>query len=302
MTQTALILGASGRFGRNAAEQFAAAGWAVHKFDRSRDDLLASARGADVIVNGWNPPYPDWAAQVPDLHTRVIKAARQTGATVILPGNVYVFGANTPAPWTATTEHRAVNPLGRIRIRMERAYRQSGVRTILLRAGDFIDTRTSGNWFDQVLTKSLAKGRFTYPGNPEIPHAWAYLPDYCRAVVQLAERRDALPGFTDIPFPGYTMSGRDMSELLDRISPDPVGLKQMSWLPLILARPFWRMAGCLLEMRYLWNTPHWLDRAAFDRVLPGFRNTPVREALASAVSHPSIEQEINPNQPVTAGN
>lgn len=301
MTQTALILGASGRFGRNAAEQFAVAGWAVRKFDRSRDDLMEAARGADVIVNGWNPAYTDWASQVPDLHAKVIKAARQTGATVILPGNVYVFGENTPAPWTATSDHRAENPLGRIRIRMEKAYRQSGVRTILLRGGDFIDTRNSGNWFDQVLTKSLAKGRFTYPGNPEIPHAWAYLPDYCRAIVQLAERREALPGFTDIPFPGYTMSGREMTELLDRISPGHVRLKQMSWLPLILARPFWRMAGCLLEMRYLWNTPHWLDRTTFDQILPGFQNTPVREALASAVSHPSLEQEINPNQTVAAG-
>lgn len=301
MTQTALILGATGRFGRNAAEQFDTAGWTVRKFDRSRDDLVAAARGADVIVNGWNPAYTDWASQVPDLHDQVIKAARQTGATVILPGNVYVFGPNSPAPWNATSEHRAGNPLGRIRIRMERAYRQSGVRTILLRGGDFIDTRNSGNWFDQVLTKSLAKGRFTYPGDPDIPHAWAYLPDYCRAIVDLAERRETLPGFSDIPFPGYTMTGREMAELVDRVSPGTVRLRKMFWLPLILARPFWRMAGCLLEMRYLWNTPHWLDRTTFDRLLPGFQNTPVRDALASAVTPPSIKQEINPNQTVAAG-
>lgn len=301
MTQTALILGATGRFGRNAAEQFAAAGWAVREFDRSRDGLMASARGADVIVNGWNPAYTDWAAQVAELHARVIKVARQTGATVILPGNVYVFGPDTPAPWTAASDHGAKNPLGRIRIQMEEAYRQSGVRTILLRGGDFIDTQNSGNWFDKVLIKSLARGRFTYPGNPDIPHAWAYLPDYCRAIVQLAERRETLPAFTEIPFPGYTMTGREMAEILDRISPDPVRLGKMSWLPLILAQPFWRLAGCLLEMRYVWNTPHWLDRANFDRVLPGFQTTPVREALASAVSLPSIEQQINPNQTVAAG-
>ena len=41
-------------------------------------------------MNGWNPPYPDWAAQLPTLHRAVPDAARRTGAAVIIPGNVYV--------------------------------------------------------------------------------------------------------------------------------------------------------------------------------------------------------------------
>ncbi len=301
MPQTALILGSNGRFGRHAAAQFSGAGWMVRHFDRARDDLALAARGADIIVNGWNPPYTDWAAQLPALHAQVIEAARQNGSTVILPGNVYVFGRDTPAPWTAETPHDAHNPLGRLRIEMEQAYRQAPIRTIMLRGGDFIDTAHSGNWFDKVLTKSLAKGRFTYPGDPGIPHAWAYLPDICRAVVQLAERRETLPGFTDIPFPGYTMSGRDMADVLNRIHPNGARLRRMSWRPLALARPFWPMAGCLLEMRYLWDTPHWLDRAKFDRILPGFRNTPVRDALASAVELPSVDHKVHPDKAVPAG-
>lgn len=301
MSRSVLILGANGRFGRNAAEQFQAAGWHVRRFDRSRDNLMLSARGADVIVNGWNPPYSDWAEQVPDLHTRVIEAARASGATVILPGNVYVFGADTPAPWTSSSPHAATNPLGAIRVRMEEAYRRSGVQTILLRAGDFIDTRASGNWFDKVLTRSIDKGRFVYPGDPDIPHAWAYLPDYCRAVVHLAEQRDKLPAFTDVPFPGYTLSGREMAGILDRILPHPVRLRRMSRLPLVLARPFWPLAGHLLEMSYLWDTPHWLDRSEFDRLVPRFHNTPVREALAAATSRPSVQQKIDPDQTVATG-
>ncbi len=98
MPQTALILGASGRFGRNAAKAFSDAGWAVRRFDRRADDLRASAREADVIVNAWNLLYPDWAGQVPELHRRVIAAATDSGSTVIVPGNVYVFGADTPGP------------------------------------------------------------------------------------------------------------------------------------------------------------------------------------------------------------
>ena len=72
MSQTVLILGASGRFGRNAADAFWNAGWNVRLFDRTTDTLMQATKGVDVIVNGWNPPYPDWAEQVPSLTRDVI--------------------------------------------------------------------------------------------------------------------------------------------------------------------------------------------------------------------------------------
>lgn len=299
MTRTVLILGASGRFGRACATAFTAAGWKVRRFDRNRDSLGHMAMSADVIVNGWNPAYPDWAAQVPALHAQVIEAAKASGSTFIVPGNVYVFGAETPAPWSGNSPHRAQNPLGRIRCRMEEAYRDSGVRTILLRAGDFIDTAPSGNWFDKIMAAKLAKGRFTYPGNPEIPHAWAYLPDLARAAVKLAERED-LDLFEDIPFPGYTLSGQQMLAALNSRLARPAELRVMAWQPLRLAAPFWPMGRCLLEMRYLWETPHWLDGSRFDELLPGFRATPVQQALASAVPRSLLQKDVYPNQPVAA--
>jgi nucleoside-diphosphate-sugar epimerase len=282
MTQTALILGATGRFGRNAAQQFEQAGWSVRRFDRSRDDLALAAQGADVIVNAWNPPYTDWLAQTPKQHRDVQKVAKATGATVIIPGNVYVFGEATPGPWSQDVPYAAQNALGKIRIEMEASYRAAGVRTIVLRAGDFLDTQASGNWYDEILIKSLTKGVFTYPGDPTITHSWAFLPDLCRAAVELSEMRNELPVFCDVPFEGYTITGTEMHKSLDRMTPYKIRLKQMSWLPIKLVRPFWKMASSLLEMRYLWNTPHSLDGAKFRALLPEFKTTPLDEALARA--------------------
>lgn len=292
MSGTVLILGASGRFGRACDVAFAKAGWQVQRFDRKRDNLRMAAQGVDVIVNGWNPLYPDWATQVPALHDQVIEAAKSSGATVILPGNVYVFGARTPSPWNSASPHQAENPLGQSRIRMEEAYRASGVQVILLRAGDFIDTSASGNWFDAVLTKRLARGRFTWPGDPDIPHAWAWLPDLARAAVGLAERRAQLPAWSDIPFPGYTLSGREMAAALNQVLAREVQLRRMSWLPLQLLRPVLPMARCLLEMRYLWDTPHSLAGDEFSQVLPGFQATPVQDALARAMSADMLRPEM----------
>ncbi|MEP2715112.1 sugar nucleotide-binding protein [Pseudophaeobacter sp.] len=279
MKQTALILGASGRFGRAAALAFEQAGWQLRRFKRGRDDLAQTTAGVDVIVNGWNPAYPDWAAQVPQLHRQVIRAAEASGATVILPGNVYVFGAETALPWSEESPHAAQNPLGRIRIEMEQAYRASSAQVILLRAGDFLDTEASGNWFDAMITAKLGKGKFTYPGRADIPHAWAFLPDLARAAVELAAIRDCLPRYLDVPFAGYTLTGQEILAEVNRHLQQPARLGQMSWLPLQLARPFWPLGRCLLEMRYLWNTPHHLSGELLHQLLPDFASTSLQVAL-----------------------
>ena len=66
MTQTVLILGASGKIGTHAARAFARKGWEVRRFNRETDDMTEVAQGCDVIVNGLNPPnYHDWAGLIP---------------------------------------------------------------------------------------------------------------------------------------------------------------------------------------------------------------------------------------------
>ncbi|KPD11698.1 epimerase [Phaeobacter sp. 11ANDIMAR09] len=291
MVQTVLILGASGRFGRASALAFERAGWQVKRFQRGQDDLARAAAGVDVIVNGWNPAYPDWASQVPGLHRQVIQAAEVSGATVILPGNVYVFGPQTPSPWSENSPHAAENPLGRIRIEMEAAYRDCKAQVILLRAGDFLDTEASGNWFDAMITAKLSKGLFVSPGRADIPHSWAYLPDLAQAAVGLAERRSELPPFLDLPFAGFTLSAQEMLAILNMHLRRPAKLKQMSWLPLQLARPFWPMGRCLLEMRYLWDTPHRLSHDLLQQLLPGFQATPPEKALLRCLPKALLKQQ-----------
>lgn len=283
MSRSILILGARGRMGRNAAQAFAAAGWSVTAFDRATGDLMAQARSQDVILNAWNPIYSDWQARLPGLTAQVIQAARASGATIMIPGNVYTFGPRTPAPWSATSPQSATNLLGRLRRQMESSYRASGLPTIILRAGDYIDTEASGTWFDRVMTPKIAQGLFTWPGNPAIPHAWAFLPDVARAMVALANARATLPTFADIPFPGYTMTGRDMARHLCAITGRSIRTRPFPWWTLRLSQPVWPMAKHMLEMRYLWETPHWLDGTDFHRLCPDFTETAPEAALRQAI-------------------
>ena len=284
MQDHVLILGGSGRFGRHAAQAFHAAGWKVHRFDRRRDNLARAADGMDVIVHGWNPPYQLWQRQVPAQTAQVIDAARRSGATLLIPGNIYVYGKRAPEVLGTGTAHAATNPLGRVRIAMEDALRAAKVPTIVLRAGDFIDTEASGNWFDRVIVAELDRGRFRYPGRMDAPHAWAYLPDLGRAAVALAEQRGRLERFQEVLFPGYTLTGEELAQALEQVVGGPLRRKGYSYLPLQLSAPFWKMGRHLVEMRFLWNMPHRLDSAGFAALLPDFRPTPLTQALARAIS------------------
>ncbi len=292
MTRTVLILGATGHSGRAFAGAFAAAGWQVRRYVRGTDPARA-AEGAEMIVNAMNPPaYHDWARQIPAITELAMTAARASGARVLIPGNVYVYGTE-PAPWSAATPHRPVSRKGAIRARMEAAWRASGLPVTILRAGDFIDPGHPGLMMDKVILKDLPRGRIVAPGQPDAPHAWAYLPDFARAAVALAEAPD-LPVFADIPFPGQTFAVRDLAAEIERQTGRALRITAFPWWQLRLAAPFWELARELGEMRYLWDHPHRLDGAALAALLPGFRPTPLSEVIAAQISALGVRPPRHP--------
>lgn len=278
MTRSVLILGASGHSGSAFAEAFAAAGWEVRAFRRGSDPAEA-ARGAALIVNAMNPPdYHDWARQIPAITELAMTAARASGARVLIPGNVYVFGTEA-APWSAATPHRPCSRKGRVRSEMEAAWRDSGLPVTILRAGDFIDGARPGLVMGRVVLKDLRKGKIAALGGAEVPRAHAYLPDLARAAVALAERDD-LPVFADIPFAGHCFSLTDLAEEVGRQTGRVPRIAPFPWWLLRLAAPVWELARELGEMRYLYDHPHSLDGAAFEALVPGFRATPFAEVVA----------------------
>ncbi len=125
----------------------------------------------------------------------------------MIPGNVYNYGRAMPPVLTEDTPWRAETRKGKIRIRMENAYRDSGVRTIVLRGGDFLEAAKTGNWFDSHIAAKAWQGKLTYPGPRDIEHAWAYLPDMARALVGLAEKRLEFGAFKEFGFPGLALDG-----------------------------------------------------------------------------------------------
>jgi nucleoside-diphosphate-sugar epimerase len=279
---TVLILGSTGKIGRHSATAFTRAGWTVRRFTRGTD-MTAAARGCEVIVNGLNPPaYHDWARIIPAITAEVIAAARVSGATVIIPGNVYNFGTAS-GPWSENTPQRPVSRKGLIRKEMEARYRDAGVRTIVLRAGNFIDPKRDNDVMSSLFLRSIATGRITLPGDPDVLQAYAYVPDWARAAVLLAERRAGLSPFEDIPFPGHAFTANELKAELERATGRTLRFSRFPWWAMTLLSPVWELARELREMRYLWDTPHSLDGTKLQRLLPDFHPTDRRSVMQAGL-------------------
>jgi nucleoside-diphosphate-sugar epimerase len=306
MTGTVIVLGAKGRFGRAAVTAFAAAGWQVRAFARSwagshvpaeEEQLEGNASdiptvttacsNVDVIVNALNPPYAAWARDLPRLTKSVIAAAKAANATIMLPGNVYNYGEGMPETLTETTPHAARSGKGLLRTQMEQCYReaaQQGVRSIILRGGDFIEGSNTGNWFDDQIAVNVDKGRVMYPGPLDQVHAWAYLPDMARVLVALATRRSEFGAFEEFGFPGYSLTGGALIDALGRVSGCKLKVSRMNWTMLAVLGVALSSLREVVQMRYLWRVPHALDGTKLNRVLSEFEPTPLDAALQSSLN------------------
>src|SRR5579872_1702780 len=215
----ALVIGATGGFGRAVAAALAARGWQVIALHRdpargragfpglaidwvkgdamSETDVVAAAKGAQVIFHAANPPgYRRWRALAIPMLRNAIAAAKASGARLVFPGNVYNFGPDGGSVVDETSPQHPQTRKGAVRVEMEEMLAGAAadaVRSIVLRAGDFLGD-VAGSWFNSVIVKGRPVSSLSYPGRPAVGHAWAYLPDLALTAVRLAEiERDLAP-------------------------------------------------------------------------------------------------------------
>jgi nucleoside-diphosphate-sugar epimerase len=295
MSKTVLILGASGKIGRHASKAFSRAGWQVRAYDRKSGDMVAAAKGVDVIVNGLNPPaYHNWDTLIPAITRDVIAAAKASGATVIIPGNVYNYGPDG-GEWSEHTPQRPNTRKGQIRVDMERAYEASGVRTIILRAGNFIDPDRSDDVMSLLFLRTIKSGKLTLAGDPRALQAYCYLPDWATAAVGLAEKRMQLAVFEDVPFAGHTFTAEELQRCLSRKLGREIQATAFPWWVMTLLSPFWELAREMREMRYLWSTSHSLSGEKLQRLLPDYRPTDLQTVMCAG-----LPPELVPSAPLGA--
>jgi nucleoside-diphosphate-sugar epimerase len=308
--KVALVLGATGGIGSEVAAALARNGWEVRALHRNvaaaqqryrmargiswvagdvmrQSEVVEAARGASVIVHAVNPPgYRNWAGLVLPMLSSTITAARTVGARVVLPGTIYNYG---PDSFPDLREDSPQNPLtrkGAIRAEMERRLREasaSGVRSLVVRAGDFFGPAAGNNWFSQGLVKPGRPVRaITYPGRrPGLGHSWAYLPDLADAMVRLLELEGKLGAFETFHFGGHwDADGTQIVDAIRRVTGNSrLPVRKFPWAVVALTSPFVTLFREMMEMRYLWEEPLRLSNERLLRVLGAEPHTPLDGAV-----------------------
>jgi len=308
-SKTALVLGATGGIGGEVANQLRQAGWQVRALVRNAQrvagrgdglqwiegdamnaaDVARAARGVSVIVHAVNPPgYQRWAELVLPMIDNTIAAARENGARIVLPGTLYNFG---PDALPLLNEQSLQNPAtrkGAIRVEMERRLRvaaEQGVRSLVVRAGDFFGPKVGNSWFAQGLVKPGKPVRsVTQPGRVGVGHQWSYLPDVARTMVLLLQHEEKLQTFENVHMAGHwDADGSQMVESVRRVVTAAGGqtptVSRFPWWLLGLASPFVAVFREMKEMRYLWQQPVQMGNARLLALLGHEPHTPWDEAV-----------------------
>lgn len=299
------IFGANGRLGRVAVKAFHEAGWKVRAVTRNgsfdhvkgvesvaadalkQDEVIAAVKGNDFILNCLNPDYTKWPKLSPPITKNILAAAKSHGAVHLFIGNVYNFGSKMPkllkinSPQTPDTEK------GRVRVQIENmmqmAAKNDGVKTIILRAGDFFGGTGTGSTFDLVVVKDFAKNNITCPGPLDQIRSWAYLPDLASAFVELANRAEQFEMFEIFHFEGHAISGADLIKALEISSNKKLTHKTLPWRVIRtvgLVYPAWREFA---QMSYLWQVPHRLDGQKLKDLVPDLQHTNIEIAAKAAL-------------------
>jgi nucleoside-diphosphate-sugar epimerase len=325
-SRTALVLGATGGIGSETANALSRHGWTIRALARNgrpsdsttpwewvkgdalnQAAIVEAARGTQAIVHAVNPSgYRNWATLVLPMIENTIAAARASGARILLPGTIYNYGPDAflvanpvlreDSPQLATT-HK-----GKIRIALEQKLETAshdGVRTLVLRMGDFFGPRAGNNWFSQGFVKpNQPVTSIMNPGARGVGHAWCYLPDGAETFAQLMDHEAELADFESFHFRGHwDEDGAQMIAAIHKAAGnEKIPVRPMPWWFFRLASPFNETFRELYATRSLWRIPNQLDNAKLVRFLGKEPHTPLQAAVEATLrGMKCIDQEKSGN-------
>ncbi|MFZ0267993.1 NAD-dependent epimerase/dehydratase family protein [Caulobacter sp.] len=302
----ALVIGATGGIGGEAASALIRHGWTVRALTRRAQpgragiewiegdamvaaDVARAARGVQLIVHAANPPgYKNWGKLVLPMIDNTIAAAKVEGARILLPGTVYNFGLETFPLIDETAPQAPTTRKGKIRVEMERRLKAAsaqGAPVLIVRAGDFFGPHAGNNWFGQAVVKSGAPVKsVTEPSAKGLAHAWAYLPDLAETMARLLDHADRLAAFEVFHFGGHMLAWGEMAASVRRVTGQPkLPVMSFPWWLVVALSPMVRIFGEMAEMRYLWRAPLVLDDRKLQAFLGDVPQTPLDSAVAASL-------------------
>ncbi|MFG2177995.1 NAD-dependent epimerase/dehydratase family protein [Streptomyces abikoensis] len=251
--------------------------------------LSAAVRGAAALYSCAAPPYHRWASEWPPLASSLCAAAEDTGAVLVMLGNLYGYGpVEGSGPMTEELPLAATGPKGRVRAAVweqaRKLHEQGRIKAVEVRASDFFGPGVTdgGHLAARVMPRLLRGKAVSTLGNPDAPHSWSYLPDVAAALVEVAGEERAWGRAWHVPTEP-ALSVRDMvGRLADRAGTGPVAVRGLSPAVLGVASVFSPLIRELKEIRYQFDRPFVIDASAYEAAF-AVRATPVAEQVKATV-------------------
>lgn len=251
-------------------------------------ELRALARAVDVIYNCVNPPYHRWPTVWPPLHEAFLDAAEVNDAVLVTTSNLYGHGAGSGV-MREDTPLASAEVKGQVRAEMWRTalerHEAGRVRATEVRAADYFGPLASdaAHYGARLLGPLLAGGTVRPIGDPDVPHAVVYVPDFARAL--------AAAGTTEAawgrPWLAPHLSAETFREVSRRFAAAAgVTAPRIAPLPSALLTTAALVSPMLREVRrvaYQFTEPFEVDSRLSEREL-GVRATPWDEAIDATLA------------------
>ncbi len=249
--------------------------------------LIEATKGAVALYGCAAPPYHRWASEWPPLTASLCAAAENTGAVLVMLGNLYGYGP-VEGPMTEGLPLAATGAKGRVRAaaweQARQLHEQGRIRAVEVRASDFFGpcVTEGGHLAARVLPPLLRGKPVSVLGDPDAPHSWTYLPDVAGALVEVAGEERAWGRPWHVPTEP-ALSVREMvGRLAARAGTAPVAVRRLPSVVLGAAALFSPLIRELKEVRYQFDRPFVVDSSAYEAAF-AVRATPLDEQVRATV-------------------
>ncbi len=304
MKRTHVVFGAAGGLGSAIVRNLVGAGHhvcaVVRNAERARQILPEGIRlevadvadpksahkacqDAAVLYHCINVPFDSWETVLPKVTDNILACARDSGAVLLWPGNVYGYGPLQKIPATEGHPLAATGKKGQLRNRVEKqlldAHQAGQARVVIPRFPHFYGPNVSSPLSLPIFRTAMSGAPANWPGKPDVPHDLIYIDDAAAACVLLATTNGAMGQAWHVPGPG-PLTGRQFIEMVYATAGTEPSIEPLGEDALKFSGGAMADTAELTDLMYLYEQPLVLDGSKFARAFPSFRFTPHAEAVS----------------------
>ncbi|WP_404330998.1 SDR family NAD(P)-dependent oxidoreductase [Mesobacillus maritimus] len=309
----ALVLGASGGMGYAIVKELSARGIGVVAFARTKEkleklfnkdsnvtifcgdifsiaDLQDAATGVDVIFHSANIPYPEWEEKLPVLVNNILTVAINEQSKLAIVDNIYAYGRCKGKKVKEDAEKSPHTKKGKIRLRLEKMIKESGVSALIAHFPDFYGPNAENSVLHYTLANVVQGKKSGFVGKQNVAREYIFTPDGAKAIVNLALDESAYGQNWNIPG-NSVVTGEELIQTIRELTGYQKGLSTVSINMIRVLGLFNANMREVVEMFYLFEEPVVLDGQKYEAMIGPLPRTPYKEGLRQTIDYMKQDKE-----------